>query len=83
VSGTDTTQETLRILREFWTEVLDLDSVRPADRVLDLGGDSLVATMIANRIELTWGFRPSMEEMLSLSLDELSALCVRRRGDMP
>jgi len=76
-------QETSRTLREFWTEVLDLDSVKPTDRVLDLGGDSLVATMIANRIELTWRFRPSMEELLTLSFDELSTICVRHRAGTP
>jgi hypothetical protein len=45
------------------------------------GGDSLIATMIANRIELAWGFRPCMEEMLTLSFDELSEVCVRRRAE--
>jgi acyl carrier protein len=72
--------ETAENLREFWLDVLELDSLEPTDTVLDLGGDSLIATMIANRIELSWGFRPTMEEMLTLTFLELSALCTQRRA---
>jgi hypothetical protein len=67
--------EVERVLGGFWAEVLEVESVAPGDHLLDLGGNSLVATMVANRIELTWGFRPSMEDMLSRSLRELAGIC--------
>jgi hypothetical protein len=70
-----------QVLREFWFEVLNLDAVQPGDRLLNIGGDSLNATMIANRIELTWGFRPTMEQMLTCSFGELSEMCERRGSD--
>jgi acyl carrier protein len=72
--------DTQQLLGEFWAEVLDIDSVEPDDHLLELGGNSLVATMVANRIELAWGFRPSMEELLVSSLRELAAACDARRG---
>ena len=73
-------ENTERALGEFWAEVLDVDSVDPDDHLLELGGNSLVATMVANRVELAWGFRPSMEELLMCSLRELAASCEARRG---
>lgn len=63
---------------EWWQELLNVDSVKPGDRLLELGGNSLVATMLANRIELRWGFRPSMDALLSLTFDEVCALCGRQ-----
>ena len=73
-------EDTERVLAEFWAEVLDVDSVGPEAYLLELGGNSLVATMVANRVELAWGFRPSMEELLGSSLRELAAACEVRRG---
>ena len=73
-------EDTERVLGEFWAEVLDVDSVEPDADLLELGGNSLVATMVANRVELAWGFRPSMEELLGSSLRELAASCEAQRG---
>ena len=73
-------EDTQQVLGEFWAEVLDIDSVEPDDHLLELGGNSLVATMVANRVELAWGFRPSMEELLMSSLRELAASCEAQRG---
>jgi acyl carrier protein len=76
VSEAGTTREdTGQTLAGFWQELLYLDSVNPDSRLLELGGNSLVAVMLANRIELTWGIRPSMEELLTLTFQELSAWC--------
>jgi Phosphopantetheine attachment site len=74
-------EDTERVLGEFWAEVLDVDSVEPDAYLLELGGNSLVATMVANRVELAWGFRPSMEELLGSSLRELAASCEGRRAE--
>ncbi|MFD9601987.1 phosphopantetheine-binding protein [Streptomyces sp. NPDC059970] len=76
-----TTDDTAVVLSDVWQEFLEVDSVKPGDRILELGGNSLIATMIANRIELAWGFRPSMENLLTQTFDELSALCGRRRAE--
>ena len=67
--------ETAELLSEFWTELLDVESVNPDDHLLELGGNSLIATMLANRIESAWGFRPTMDQMLNSSFQELSDLC--------
>lgn len=74
-TGTDTAQ----VLTQFWQELLDVDTVEPGDHLLERGGNSLVATMLANRIELTWGFRPTMTELMTTSFSELSALCEKSR----
>lgn len=71
--------ETAELLSQFWTELLDVESVGPGEHLLELGGNSLIATMIANRIEFAWGFRPTMEQMLNCSFQELSALCQQSR----
>jgi hypothetical protein len=75
ITGTDTTE----VLTQFWQELLDVDIVRPGDHLLECGGNSLVATMLANRIELIWGFRPTMAELMTSSFSELSALCDQSR----
>ena len=74
-------EDTQQVLAEFWAEVLDIDSVEPDAYLLELGGNSLVATMVANRVELAWGFRPSMEELLMSSLRELAESCDARRAE--
>jgi hypothetical protein len=79
VTDTPTGDDTEAVLAELWRELLEVDSVKPDDRLLELGGNSLIATMIANRIELLWNFRPSMETLLTATLDELSALRARLR----
>jgi acyl carrier protein len=76
-------EDTERVLAEFWAELLDVDSIDADDHLLELGGNSLVATMVANRVELAWGFRPSMEELLGSSLRELAASCESRRAEEP
>lgn len=67
--------ETERLVAEFCEEVLDSDKLDRELSLLELGGNSLAATMVANRIELSWGFRPSMEDLLILPLCELAAVC--------
>jgi hypothetical protein len=67
--------EAIRIVAGFCEEVLDVDQVDCHLSLLELGGNSLAATMVANRIELSWGFRPSMEDLLTLPLEDLAAAC--------
>lgn len=60
-------------LAENWKELLDCESVGPGDYFLDLGGDSLLATILANRVEDSFGFRPCLEQIFELSFSELTA----------
>lgn len=71
--------ETGQILLEFWQELLEVETAKPDERLLELGGNSLIATMLANRIELTWGFRPTLETLLTGTFGELTALCEQHR----
>ena len=73
-------RQTAELLSEFWTELLDVESVNPDDHLLELGGNSLIATMIANRIEFAMGFRPTMDQLLNSSFQELSDLCEKSRA---
>jgi len=68
-----------RTLGEFWTELLEKPPAHPGQLLLEAGGNSLVAVMLGNRIELTYGARPSMEQLLSLSFTELCVWCDARR----
>ncbi|WP_433534570.1 acyl carrier protein [Micromonospora sp. CA-249363] len=69
------TAEVRSMIGGMWQELLDVDDVGPQTRLLEAGGNSLIATMLANRIELTWGFRPSMEMLLTCTFDELCKVC--------
>lgn len=81
----DVAAETEAPLREFWAELLEREEAEIAedDSLLGLGGNSLIATMVANRIELAWGFRPSMEELLTCTFGELTEICVKLKGGVP
>jgi hypothetical protein len=76
--GAVATDSTAAVLGAFWTELLDKPPAAPSQLLLEAGGNSLIATMLANRIELAWGIRPSMEELLSLSFSRLCAWCEER-----
>lgn len=65
-------------LTEMWEELLDLDEVVAGETLLAAGGNSLVAVMLANRIELAWGCRPTMESLLSDSFQEIVEWCEKQ-----
>lgn len=44
-------------LAQVWSEVLDIDAVGVTDSLFLLGGDSLRAAKIVNRLQATWGDR--------------------------
>jgi len=71
---------TEQLLAGFWEELLDVQDVGRGDRLVELGGNSLVATMFANRVEEALGYRPSITEIFSHPLGELAAIC-ERGGD--
>lgn len=67
-------------IAEHWRELLDVAEVMPGDGFLDLGGNSLLATMLANRLEEELGVRPAMTDVFAWTLQELAAWCETERG---
>jgi acyl carrier protein len=49
----------------YWRELLGVDAVQPDDDFIGLGGDSMRATMLANRIEDELGVRPEIAELFT------------------
>jgi acyl carrier protein len=58
----------------YWRELLGVEVVKREDHFLALGGNSLMATILANRIEDEFGVRPSMEVLFD-TLDRLAIAC--------
>ncbi|MDQ3803381.1 MAG: phosphopantetheine-binding protein [Acidobacteriota bacterium] len=54
-------------------EVLEIETVRPEDNFIELGGNSLLAVVLANSIEEEFGTRPDIMDIFSLELHELTA----------
>jgi len=54
-------------------EVLEIESVRPEDNFIELGGNSLLATILANMMEDEFGTRPEIMDIFSLELAEFAA----------
>ncbi len=61
-------------LAGYWGELLGLQEIGPGDHFISLGGNSLLATMLANRIEEDLGVRPMMGELFN-TLEEVATLC--------
>jgi len=64
-----------RRLAGFWEELLEVENVGRADSFVALGGNSLLASMVANRVEKALGYRPTVAEIFSLPLAELARRC--------
>ena len=61
-------------LAGYWSELLGLQEIGQGDHFISLGGNSLLATMLANRIEDELGIRPTMGELFN-TLTEVASLC--------
>ncbi|PTL74998.1 hypothetical protein DAT35_57270 [Vitiosangium sp. GDMCC 1.1324] len=61
-------------LAGYWSELLGLPEIGRADHFISLGGNSLLATMLANRIEEDLGVRPTMGELFN-TLGDVASLC--------
>lgn len=70
----------------YWKELLGVEVVGPGDDFIRLGGDSVRATMLANRIEDELGVRPEIAELFT-TLEQVArhceALLDTRPGDGP
>jgi len=65
--------EAERKLAEIWQRAFDMDTVGVRDEFYDLGGDSLLATVLAAEVEATFGVRFSPSDILDLSTIALQA----------
>lgn len=61
-------------LAGYWRELLGVESVAPGDHFIELGGNSLLATTLANRIEDEVGVRPEMGELFG-TLEQAVSAC--------
>ncbi|WP_197435162.1 acyl carrier protein [Nitratireductor arenosus] len=62
-----------RILEQART-ILKCEDIGPQTYFLEVGGDSLVAPVLANRIEAEFGVRPQLEDIFTRSFGELAEL---------
>lgn len=73
-----TTAQTPRSIADavagHWRELLGAEAVTPGDDFLALGGNSMLATMLANRIEDELGVRPEIVDLFA-TLDQVCRLC--------
>jgi acyl carrier protein len=57
-----------------WRDLLEVDRVQPGDHFIELGGNSMLATMLANRIEQELGVRPTVTDLFD-TLHNVAATC--------
>jgi acyl carrier protein len=69
-----------RTLTDFWKEFLELDQIPANAYFIELGGNSLLGTVLASRIEEDFGLRLGLEDIFANSLEELVELCVQESG---
>ncbi|WP_223752358.1 phosphopantetheine-binding protein [Myxococcus sp. RHSTA-1-4] len=72
--STDDTSTLMQRLSGYWRELLGVDALRPEDHFLEVGGNSLMATMLANRIEEELGVQLSMVDLFN-TLEHVVAAC--------
>ncbi|RUL78784.1 phosphopantetheine-binding protein [Dyella choica] len=66
-----TTQGTIA---KYWIQILKVDSVEPSDDFISLGGNSLSAVQVANRIADDLGVQLDIGEMFN-TLEQVTAYC--------
>jgi acyl carrier protein len=71
------------VVAKIWQQVLKVDKVDPADNFLDLGGNSLRAGEIANRIQRELGIEISMDLVLGEETFASFSRAVSQHRDAP
>jgi Phosphopantetheine attachment site len=69
-----TSRNLAAIIGAHWRELLGVETPRPSDDFISVGGNSMLATMLANRIEDELGVRPEVVELFT-TLEQIVALC--------
>ena len=75
-ASTDTEER----LAAIWRDLLALESVSRFDNFLDIGGDSLLAMQVIDKVEHELGVRLAPADLFTQTLAQLAASCERRRG---
>ncbi|MGF2036862.1 MAG: phosphopantetheine-binding protein [Nostoc sp. CmiVER01] len=63
-------------IAQIWQEVLGIEQVGIYDNFFDLGGDSLIATQLASRLQVNFPMELPLRELL------LQALTVAKQAEM-
>ena len=66
-----TTQDTIA---KYWMQILHVDTVEPGDDFISLGGNSLSAVQVANRIADELSVQLDIGEMFN-TLEQVTAYC--------
>jgi hypothetical protein len=74
-SGTAFATPAERAIGAAWRDVLRIPDVDPQDNFFDLGGDSLLAMAVIERVERETGHRLQPLELATQTLRQLAALC--------
>ena len=69
-----TSLSALDTIAGHWKELLGVEAVRPTDDFIALGGNSMLAMMLANRIEDDLGVRPEIVELFA-TLEQVARAC--------
>jgi len=62
------------VIGAYWRELLGIEAPSPGDDFIALGGNSMLATMLANRLEDELGVRPEVVDLFT-TLAGMVALC--------
>lgn len=62
------------VIAGHWQDLLGREQVRPGDDFLALGGNSMLATLLANRIEDELGVRPQIVDLFA-TLEHVARIC--------
>ncbi|NOK22360.1 phosphopantetheine-binding protein [Corallococcus carmarthensis] len=79
-SPEEASSDTEAKLAAWWKDLLGVDTVRPEDHFLEVGGNSLLATMLANRIEDDLGLQVGMVDLFN-TLSAVAAVCERLQSE--
>lgn len=63
-------------IREYARELLDITNLPEDAMFLELGGNSLSAVMLANRLEEDFGIQICTEDILISTMPELYEMCL-------
>ena len=70
----DTSRNLMAVIAAHWRELMGVEAALPGDDFIRLGGNSMLATMLANRIEDELGVRPDVVDLFT-TLEQIVALC--------
>lgn len=71
---TSTSPSVADTIAGYWRELLGTEAVSPGDDFILLGGNSMLATLLANRIEDELGVRPEIVDLFA-TLEQVTRRC--------